>query len=103
AIWHRNLYKELDLPFDTPSILKSDNQAAISISHHPEHHARMKHIDIDLHFLRDYVEDGTMKVEYIPTSKNLVDLVMKALPKAAHQELTKLIGLLPGQGGVLRQ
>ena len=101
VIWYRNLYKEIGLPYETPSIIKSDNQAAISISHHPEYHARTKHVDIDLHFLRDYVEDGTIRSSYIPSSENLADLFTKALPKPAHQVLTKSIGLLPGQGGVL--
>jgi hypothetical protein len=38
-LWHRNLFKELGLPQPGTSILLSDNQAAISISHNPEFHA----------------------------------------------------------------
>ena len=98
VIWQRNLYKEIGLPYDTPSIIKSDNQATISISHHPEYHARTKHVDIDLHFLRDYVEEGTIKLEYVPSAENLADLFTKALSRPAHVSLTRAIGLLPGQG-----
>ena len=99
-IWHRNLLKELDLPQEQTSILLSDNQAAISISHNPEFHARTKHIDIDLHFLRDHVSEGTMKMEYVPSEDNLADLFTKALPRPRHESLTSRIGLLE-QGGVL--
>ena len=35
VIWYRNLYKEISLPYETPSIIKSDNQAGILISHPP--------------------------------------------------------------------
>ena len=99
-IWHRNLLKELDLPQERTLILLSDNQAAISISHNPKFHARTKHIDIELHFLRDHVSEGTMKMEYIPSKDNLADLFTKSLPRPRHELLTSRIRLLE-QGGVL--
>jgi hypothetical protein len=100
-LWHRNLFKELGLPQPGTSILLSDNQAAISISHNPEFHARTKHIDIDLHFIRDYVQDGTAKLEYVPSAENLADIFTKALPRPLHESMIDGIGVLPGQGGVL--
>jgi len=51
VLWHRSLFKELDLLLPTTSTIFTDNQAAISIAHHPEYHARTKHIDISHHFL----------------------------------------------------
>ena len=51
VLWHRSLFKELD--FDLPKTLTifSNNQAAVSISHHLEFHTRTKHINILYHFL----------------------------------------------------
>ena len=59
VLWHRSLLTELKFPLSTPSIIFSDNQSAITIAHHPEFHARTKHIDIALHFLRDHMNKGT--------------------------------------------
>jgi Reverse transcriptase (RNA-dependent DNA polymerase) len=103
-LWHRALFDELEIPQPQPetSILFTDNQApAIAISHHPEFHARTKHIDIAHHFLRDLIESGTIETTYIQTRENLADVFTKGLPRPLHQDLTYGIGVLSNQGGVL--
>ena len=101
-LWVRNLYQELGLPMETPSVLRCDNQSAIAISHHPEFHARTKHIDIEMHFLRDHVREGTIDTIYVPSEENLADIFTKALPKPSHCKFTEAIGLVPDRGGVLK-
>lgn len=101
VLWHQSLFKELNLSILTTSTIFSDNQAAISISHHPEFHARTKHIDISYHFLCDLIESKIIDVVYIRTNRNLADIFTKGLPKAGHEELMYELGLLPDQGGVL--
>ena len=39
VIWHRSLLNEVGIPSPSTSTIFSDNQATISIMHHPEHHA----------------------------------------------------------------
>ena len=101
VLWHRSLFKELSFPIAATSTIFTDNQAAISISHHPEFHARTKHIDINLHFLRDLVSQGILDTVYVNTHDNLADLFTKGLPRRQHEDLTYRIGVLSGQGGVL--
>jgi hypothetical protein len=83
------------------SILWSDNQAANVILHNPEFHARTKHIDINLHFLHDHVEAGTLELKYVTSCKNLADIMTTGLSRQPHQDLANGLGLLPVQGGVL--
>jgi hypothetical protein len=92
-LWHRNLLRELDVPQAETSILQSDNQAAIAILQNPQFHTRTKHIDIDLHFLRDYVESGELRLTYVPSKENLTDIFTKALPRPAHEKLTSMLGI----------
>jgi hypothetical protein len=70
---------ELGISQPEKTILWSDNQAAIAISHSPEFHARMKHINIALHFIRDYVEAGKLEIKYVPSRDNLADIFTKGL------------------------
>ena len=79
------------------STIFSDNEAAISILHHPEFHPRTKHIDINYHFLRNLVESTIIDVVYIKTDENLADIFAKGLPKAAHENFSYELGLLPDQ------
>jgi transposase InsO family protein len=94
VLWHRSLYSELDFSLPTTSTIFTDNQAAIAISHHPEFHARTKHIDINYHFLRDLISAGTLNTVYINTKDNLADLFTKGLSRSIHQDLTYRIGVL---------
>ena len=45
-----------------------DNKAAISISKDPTLHSWAKHIESKHHFLRDHVQKGTVKLQYVPTN-----------------------------------
>ena len=53
----------------------------------------MKHIDLRYHFIREAVEDGKVKMEYIPTADNVADIFTKALPKPRFQQFVALLGL----------
>ena len=97
--WRLHLGKrsaELDFDIPTTSTIFTDNQAAISISHHPEFHSRTKHIDIAHHFLRDLIAEGTLNTVYVNTRENLADLFTKGLPRELHEDLTYRIGSLSG-------
>lgn len=47
--------------------LKMDNKAAIELSKNPVFHERSKHIDTRYHFIRDCVEQGKPRMNYIST------------------------------------
>ena len=38
VIWHRSLLNKVGIPLPLTSTIFLDNQAAVSITHHPEHH-----------------------------------------------------------------
>ena len=79
----RNLLLELGYPVSGPSPLLMDNQSAIQVSKNPEHHGRMKHLDLAHYWLRDEVAMGFIGVQYVPTQDQLADILTKALPRPA--------------------
>ena len=88
---------QLTNSYYSTSTIFSDNEAAISILHHPEFHPRTKHININYHFLWNLVESTIIDVVYIKTDRNLADIFTKGLPKAAHKNFSYELGLLPDQ------
>jgi hypothetical protein len=70
----------------TPPLLV-DNQLVIALSKNPVFHDRSKHINIRFHFIRECVEEGRIKLDYVPTAKQVVDLLTKALGRVRFQEL----------------
>ena len=46
-----------------------DNKAAVSITNNSVQHDRTKHVEIDRHFIRERLDDGSICIPYIPTSQ----------------------------------
>ncbi|GJW96927.1 ribonuclease H-like domain-containing protein, partial [Tanacetum coccineum] len=56
--WLRNLLRELHSPLSTATLVYCDNVSAVYMSANPVQHQRTKHIEIDIHFIRDMVTVG---------------------------------------------
>ncbi|CAL2254325.1 unnamed protein product [Prunus armeniaca] len=60
-------------------LIYSDNTSAIDISKNPVQHSRTKYIDIMHHFIIDIVEGNILTLEFVPSEKQLADILTKAL------------------------
>jgi hypothetical protein len=94
-MWLRELMEELGEPQEGPTVLKCDNMSAIALANDPVHHERTKHIRRRFHFIRDAIQEGTVKLEFCPTEDMLADGLTKPLPKARHNVLARALGLRP--------
>jgi transposase InsO family protein len=92
-IWLQYLLRDLGMSKYAPTTLFCDNQGAISLAKNPTHHAKTKHVDVQLHFIRDHIEKGTINVEYCPTEDMLADLMTKGLARERHEKLLIRMGM----------
>ena len=70
-----------------------DNQSAIYIAQNLIFHERIKHIEIDYHFVRD-VTKKVVTFQFTPSSKLLADLLTKAASSQVFSNLYNKLGLL---------
>ena len=47
-------------------------------------HGRLKHIEIRYHFIRDCVQKGVVKLEYISTYEKVADILTMSFPRGKH-------------------
>ncbi|KAK1647950.1 hypothetical protein QYE76_065755 [Lolium multiflorum] len=60
--WLRSLLQELRRPVNTATIVYCDNVSAVYLSANPVQHRRTKHIELDIHFVREKVAIGAVRV-----------------------------------------
>lgn len=85
--WLKSLLKELCLTLSCPPTLWCDNIGAMYLAVNPVFHQRTKHIEIDLHFIRDMVMSSQLSVRYVPTTVQIADILTKGLPASRFATL----------------
>jgi len=95
--WIRTLLAELghsnESAVKPPTTLFSDNQSAIALANNPVSHARVKHIDLRHHFVREAIADRIIWVQYIPTDEMTADSLTKALGHDKHEKCSARMGM----------
>jgi hypothetical protein len=80
CIWLRQLLGELYFPVSKATVIFCDNVSAVYMSKNPVHHKRTKHIELDIHFVRERVQIGQLRVVHVPTGEQYADVMTKGLP-----------------------
>ena len=84
---------------EVPTMFHEDNLGCLKCSEDPVLHGRMKHIDIKYHKIKEFVANKTAKLIYVPTHRQIADLLTKSLPKATFQKLRDCMVIDPFQSG----
>nr|GEW71219.1 putative retrotransposon Ty1-copia subclass protein [Tanacetum cinerariifolium] len=96
AVWVRKFIFRLGVvpTIEEPIKMYCDNTRAITIANESGITKGAGHYRAKVHYLRELVEFGDIKLEKVNTHNNLTDPFTKALPFFKHSEHTKNIGML---------
>jgi hypothetical protein len=84
--WLRQLLLELHAPLQRATLVYCDNISTVYMTSNLVQHQRTKHIEIDLHFVRERVAIGDLRVLHVPTSSQYADIFTKGLPTSVFIE-----------------
>ena len=77
-MWFINLLKSIGYCLPSPK-LYCDNISAITMAKNLVFHHRTKHIEIDVHFVRERVANGALLLEHVAGTAQLADILTKPL------------------------
>ncbi|KAK4372470.1 hypothetical protein RND71_007854 [Anisodus tanguticus] len=95
--WLRNLLLELQRPLRKASFVYCDNISVIYLSHNPVEHQRTKHIEMYIHFVREKVALGHVKVLHVPSSYQYADIFTKCLPRQLFLDFRSSLNVWPSR------
>uniref|UniRef100_A0A2N9HU41 Reverse transcriptase Ty1/copia-type domain-containing protein n=1 Tax=Fagus sylvatica TaxID=28930 RepID=A0A2N9HU41_FAGSY len=97
-LWLRWLLQDLGIDCSTAVLIHCDNRNAIQIAHNDVFHERTKHIEIDCHFVRHHLLQGTLQLHSVSSQDQLADIFTKPMPPGRFRDLIsklKLVSLHP--------
>jgi histone deacetylase 1/2 len=94
-MWIQALLRELGVTLRRPPSLWCDNIGATYLSANPVFHARMKHIEIDYHFVRERVASKALQIRHISTHDQLADVLTKPLMTQQFARFRSDLNVLP--------
>ena len=86
-LWTYQTLLTIGVNIALPMHIMEDNQACIMIADNPVSQRKTRHMDIRFHFIRDYINDGTVTVKYCPTREMLADIMTKIMHKPTFERL----------------
>jgi hypothetical protein len=94
----RAWYSKIDSYLHSIGFIKSDVDPNLYLlmkgEENPFFHDTSKHIEIRYHFIRDKVQKGVVKLQYISTNEQVADTLTKALPKGKFEYFREKLGVL---------
>jgi hypothetical protein len=77
-----------------PPVLCCDNIRATYLSPNPVFHARMNHVKVDFHFVREHISHKQLQIEFISFKEQLANIFIKHLPLALYQHYKHNLNLI---------
>ncbi|KAK9217237.1 hypothetical protein WN943_005862 [Citrus x changshan-huyou] len=78
-LWITYLLKELKVSLTKSPVLYCNNKSAEALASNPKYHSRTKHIELDLHFVREHIANKELRIEHVSSSDQLADVLTKPL------------------------
>jgi hypothetical protein len=93
ATWLRQLLHELQALPSRCTLVYSNNISVVYLSTNPVQHQRMKHVEIDLHFVREKVVIDQVCVLHILMTSQFANIFTNGLPSSVFNEFRSSLNI----------
>ncbi|RVW72812.1 Retrovirus-related Pol polyprotein from transposon RE1 [Vitis vinifera] len=85
--WIQSLLSELQCKTPRIPVLWCDNLNTVLLSTNPILHARTKHIELDIYFVREKVLKKDMDIRHVPVNEQVADVLTKAISSGQFNQM----------------
>lgn len=78
-LWLQQLLTEVGISPSKVPVVWCDNSSVVSMAENPTHHARIKHVEIDHHFVREKILAGLLQVSFVPSDQQVAYVLTKPI------------------------
>jgi hypothetical protein len=76
------------------TMILCDNQSCIKMTENPVFHENSKHIEIRYHYIRDMVQRGAIKLQYVSTDEHVANVLTKPLSHVNFEHFRDKLGIV---------
>ena len=76
------------------AMIVCDNQSCINMTENPVFHDRSKNIEIWYFHIRDMMQKGSIKIQYVSTDEQVADVLTKPLSRVKFEHFRDKIGVV---------
>jgi hypothetical protein len=94
---HASFFQQLTSLFDLEMeviVILCDNESCIKLMENPVFHDKSKHIEIRYHYIRDMVQRGVVKLQYVGTDEQVADVLTKPLSHVKFEYFQDKLGVV---------
>ena len=83
--WMQSWLDEVEIECSWPGVIKGDSQGAIALMKNTKDHGKVKHINIQHHYIWELIQSRTIQTDQVSSADNLADLQwLPKLPQCLH-------------------
>ena len=83
------LLQGIGIEIDLPIVVKTDNIGAMFMAQNASSGVRTRHVDTRYHYVRENLEDGIIKIEFVRSDENHSDIFTKNVNQEIYQKHVK--------------
>nr|KAJ0196743.1 hypothetical protein LSAT_V11C700360620 [Lactuca sativa] len=92
-IWIFKILYDIGFKIPIPINIFYDNESATKLTMNPVFHDKTKHFETDVHFIREKIIKGVVRLVKISSSNQIVDIFTKSLISSQHESLSDKLSL----------
>jgi hypothetical protein len=94
VVWLQKLLSDLGQSVDAHVVIYCDNINSTLLANNPVYHARIKHIEVHYHFVREKILAKEIDLIHVSSKDQVVDIFTKALGTDKLKKFRKMLGVL---------